>query len=139
MKVKTNGIDSVMSAHLSRRPHPYHSRALVVDTQSRTTIELDYANLNQTIKVLLDIKNVMKQDLSDYLKANPGCDLENLALDAERQHVTSPDVTIVGRPKNQDESPADNEDTTQHGIDSVSEQDNSNHFAPIVEWQATSH
>lgn len=128
-----------LDVFLSREVNPYDSRILIAHPASNITISLTYSELRALSKDLAAMRRLMIRDMDDYKKRTGQCDSLNRALDAEPQPETSPDATTVDHRKNPDASPADNADTQPSGIDLASALEESNRFAPIVEWTATSH
>ena len=128
-----------LNVFLSREVNPYDSRILITHPASNITISLTYADLRDLTKDLTAMRRLMIRDMDDFKKRTGRCDSLNRALDAEPQPETSHDAMTVNRRKNPDASQADNVDTQQSGIDLASALEESNRFAPIVEWTATSH
>lgn len=128
-----------LDVFLSRETNPYDSRILIAHPASNITISLTYADLRDLTKDLAAMRRLMIRDMDDYKKRTGQCDSLNRALDAEPQPETNHDATTVDHHKNPDASQADNVDTQQSGIDLASALEESNRFAPIVEWTATSH
>ena len=128
-----------LNVFLSREVNPYDSRILITHPASNITISLTYADLRDLTKDLTAMRRLMIRDMDDFKKRTGQCDSLNRALDAEPQPETSHDATSVNRRKNPGVYQADNVDTQQSGIDLASALEESNRFAPIVEWTATSH
>lgn len=128
-----------LDVFLSRETNPYDSRILIAHPASNITISLTYADLRDLTKDLAAMRRPMIRDMDDFKKRTGQCDSLNRALDAEPQPETNHDATTVDHHKNPDASQADNVDTQQSGIDLASALEESNRFAPIVEWTATSH
>lgn len=128
-----------LDVFLSREENPYDSRILVSHPASNITISLTYADLRDLTKDLAAMRRLMIRDMDDFKKRTGQCDSLNRALDAEPQPGTNHDATTVDHRKNPDVYQADNVDTQQSGIDLASALEESNRFAPIVEWTATSH
>lgn len=128
-----------LDVFLSREVNPYDSRILIAHPASNITISLTYADLRDLTKDLAAMRRLMIRDMDDYKKRTGQCDSLNRALDAEPQPETNHDATTVDHHKNPGVYPADNVDTQQSGIDLASALEESNRFAPIVEWTATSH
>ena len=128
-----------LDVFLSREVNPYDSRILIAHPASNITISLTYADLRDLTKDLAAMRRLMIRDMDDYKKRTGQCDSLNRALDAEPQPETNHDATTVDHRKNPGASPADNVDTQPSGIDLASALEESNRFAPIVEWTATSH
>ena len=128
-----------LDVFLSREVNPYDSRILIAHPASNITISLTYADLRDLTKDLAAMRRLMIRDMDDFKKRTGQCDSLNRALDAEPQPETSHDVTTVDHPENPGVYPADNVDTQQSWIDLASALEESNRFAPIVEWTATSH
>lgn len=135
----TNNGNKTLNVFLSREVNPYDSRILIAHPASNITISLTYSELRALSKDLAAMRRLMIRDMDDYKKRTGQCDSLNRALDAEHQPETSHDVTIADHHKNPDASQADNADTQPSGIDLASALEESNRFAPIVEWTATSH
>ena len=134
-----NNNTKALDVFLSRETNPYDSRILIAHPASNITISLTYADLRDLTKDLAAMRRLMIRDMDDYKKRTGQCDSLNRALDAEPQPETNHDATTVDHHKNPDASQADNVDTQQSGIDLASALEESNRFAPIVEWTATSH
>lgn len=134
-----NNNTKALDVFLSREVNPYDSRILIAHPASNITISLTYADLRDLTKDLAAMRRLMIRDMDDFKKRTGQCDSLNRALDAEPQPETSHDVTSASHRKNPDASQADNVDTQQSGIDLASALEESNRFAPIVEWTATSH
>lgn len=134
-----NNNTKALDVFLSREVNPYDSRILIAHPASNITISLTYSELRALSKDLAAMRRLMIRDMDDYKKRTGQCDSLNRALDAEPQPETNHDATTVDHHKNPDASPADNVDTQQSGIDLASALEESNRFAPIVEWTATSH
>ena len=128
-----------LNVFLSREVNPYDSRILITHPASNITISLTYADLRDLTKDLTAMRRLMIRDMDDYKKRTGQCDSLNRALDAEHQPETSHDATSASHRKNPDASQADNADTQASGIDLASALEESNRFAPIAEWTATSH
>ena len=128
-----------LNVFLSREVNPYDSRILITHPASNITISLTYADLRDLTKDLAAMRRLMIRDMDDFKKRTGQCDSLNRALDAEPQPETNHDATTANHHKNPDASQADNADTQQSGIDLASALEESNRFAPIVEWTATSH
>ena len=128
-----------LDVFLSREVNPYDSRILISHPASNITISLTYSELRALSKDLAAMRRLMIRDMDDYKKRTGQCDSLNRALDAEPQPETSHDATTVDHRKNPGASQADNVDTQQSGIDLASALEESNRFAPIAEWTATSH
>lgn len=128
-----------LDVFLSREVNPYDSRILIAHPASNITISLTYADLRDLTKDLAAMRRLMIRDMDDFKKRTGQCDSLNRALDAEPQPETNHDATTVDHHKNPGVYPADNVDTQQSGIDLASALEESNRFAPIVEWTATSH
>ena len=135
----TNNGNKTLNVFLSREVNPYDSRILIAHPASNITISLTYSELRALSKDLAAMRRLMIRDMDDYKKRTGQCDSLNRALDAEHQPETNHDATTVDHRKNPDASQADNADTQQSGIDLASALEESNRFAPIVEWTATSH
>ena len=128
-----------LDVFLSREVNPYDSRILIAHPASNITISLTYADLRDLTKDLTAMRRLMIRDMDDFKKRTGQCDSLNRALDAEPQPETNHDATSASHRKNPGASPADNADTQASGIDLASALEESNRFAPIVEWTATSH
>ena len=128
-----------LDVFLSREVNPYDSRILIAHPASNITISLTYADLRDLTKDLAAMRRLMIRDMDDFKKRTGQCDSLNRALDAEPQPETNHDATTVNRHKNPGVYQADNVDTQASGIDLASALEESNRFAPIVEWTATSH
>ena len=128
-----------LNVFLSREVNPYDSRILITHPASNITISLTYADLRDLTKDLTAMRRLMIRDMDDFKKRTGQCDSLNRALDAEPQPETSHDATTVDHHKSPGVYQADNVDTQQSGIDLASALEESNRFAPIVEWTATSH
>ena len=128
-----------LDVFLSRETNPYDSRILIAHPASNITISLTYADLRDLTKDLAAMRRLMIRDMDDYKKRTGQCDSLNRALDAEPQPETNHDATTANHHKNPGVYQADNVDTTASGIDLASALEESNRFAPIVEWTATSH
>ena len=128
-----------LDVFLSREVNPYDSRILIAHPASNITISLTYADLRDLTKDLAAMRRLMIRDMDDFKKRTGQCDSLNRALDAEPQPETNHDATTVDHHKNPGVYQADNVDTQQSGIDLASALEESNRFAPIVEWTATSH
>ena len=124
---------------LSREVNPYDSRILIAHPASNITISLTYADLRDLTKDLAAMRRLMIRDMDDFKKRTGQCDSLNRALDAEPQPETNHDATTANHHKNPGVYQADNVDTTASGIDLASALEESNRFAPIAEWTATSH
>ena len=135
----TNNGNKTLNVFLSREVNPYDSRILIAHPASNITISLTYSELRALSKDLAAMRRLMIRDMDDYKKRTGQCDSLNRALDAEHQPETSHDAMTVDHHKNPDASQADNVDTQASGIDLASALEESNRFAPIVEWTATSH
>ena len=135
----TNNGNKTLNVFLSREVNPYDSRILIAHPASNITISLTYSELRALSKDLAAMRRLMIRDMDDYKKRTGQCDSLNRALDAEHQPETNHDATTVDHRKNPDAYQADNVDTQQSGIDLASALEESNRFAPIVEWTATSH
>ena len=135
----TNNGNKTLNVFLSREVNPYDSRILIAHPASNITISLTYSELRALSKDLAAMRRLMIRDMDDYKKRTGQCDSLNRALDAEHQPETNHDVTIADHRKNPDASQADNAATQPSGIDLASALEESNRFAPIVEWTATSH
>ena len=134
-----NNNTKALDVFLSREVNPYDSRILIAHPASNVTISLTYSELRALSKDLAAMRRLMIRDMDDYKKRTGQCDSLNRALDAEPQPETSHDATSANHRKNPDASPADSVDTQASGIDLASALEESNRFAPIVEWTATSH
>ena len=128
-----------LDVFLSREVNPYDSRILIAHPASNITISLTYADLRDLTKDLTAMRRLMIRDMDDFKKRTGQCDSLNRALDAEPQPETNHAATTADHRENPDASQADNVDTQQSGIDLASALEESNRFAPIVEWTATSH
>lgn len=128
-----------LDVFLSREVNPYDSRILIAHPASNITISLTYADLRDLTKDLAAMRRLMIRDMDDFKKRTGQCDSLNRALDAEPQPETNHDATSANHHKNPGVYQADNVDTQQSGIDLASALEESNRFAPIVEWTATSH
>ena len=128
-----------LDVFLSREVNPYDSRILIAHPASNITISLTYADLRDLTKDLAAMRRLMIRDMDDFKKRTGQCDSLNRALDAEPQPETNHDATSVNRRKNPGVYQAGNAGTQQSGIDLASALEESNRFAPIVEWTATSH
>ena len=128
-----------LDVFLSRETNPYDSRILIAHPASNITISLTYADLRDLTKDLAAMRRLMIRDMDDFKKRTGQCDSLNRALDAEPQPETNHDATSASHRKNPGVYQADNVDTQQSGIDLASALEESNRFAPIVEWTATSH
>ena len=135
----TNNGNKTLNVFLSREVNPYDSRILIAHPASNITISLTYSELRALSKDLAAMRRLMIRDMDDYKKRTGQCDSLNRALDAEHQPETNHAATTVDHRKNPDASQADNADTQPSGIDLASALEESNRFAPIVEWTATSH
>ena len=135
----TNNGNKTLNVFLSREVNPYDSRILIAHPASNITISLTYSELRALSKDLAAMRRLMIRDMDDYKKRTGQCDSLNRALDAEHQPETSHDATTANHHKNPDASQADNAATQPSGIDLASALEESNRFAPIVEWTATSH
>ena len=135
----TNNGNKTLNVFLSREVNPYDSRILIAHPASNITISLTYSELRALSKDLAAMRRLMIRDMDDYKKRTGQCDSLNRALDAEHQPETSHDATTADHRKNPDAYQADNVDTQPSGIDLASALEESNRFAPIVEWTATSH
>ena len=135
----TNNGNKTLNVFLSREVNPYDSRILIAHPASNITISLTYSELRALSKDLAAMRRLMIRDMDDYKKRTGQCDSLNRALDAEHQPETNHDATTVDHHKNPDASQADNAATQPSGIDLASALEESNRFAPIVEWTATSH
>lgn len=135
----TNKNNKALNVFLSREENPYDSRILVSHPASNITISLTYADLRDLTKDLAAMRRLMIRDMDDFKKRTGQCDSLNRALDAEPQPETNHDATTVDHRENQGASQADNAATQPSGIDLASALEESNRFAPIVEWTATSH
>lgn len=135
----TNNGNKTLNVFLSREVNPYDSRILIAHPASNITISLTYSELRALSKDLAAMRRLMIRDMDDYKKRTGQCDSLNRALDAEHQPETNHAATTVDHHKNPDASQADNADTQPSGIDLASALEESNRFAPIVEWTATSH
>ena len=134
-----NNNTKALDVFLSREVNPYDSRILISHPASNITISLTYSELRALSKDLAAMRRLMIRDMDDYKKRTGQCDSLNRALDAEPQPETNHDATTVDHHKNPGASQADNVDTQASGIDLASALEESNRFAPIVEWTATSH
>ena len=134
-----NNNTKALDVFLSREVNPYDSRILIAHPASNITISLTYADLRDLTKDLAAMRRLMIRDMDDFKKRTGQCDSLNRALDAEPQPETNHDATTVDHHKNPGVYPADNVDTQQSGIDLASALEESNRFAPIAEWTATSH
>lgn len=128
-----------LDVFLSREVNPYDSRILIAHPASNITISLTYADLRDLTKDLAAMRRLMIRDMDDFKKRTGQCDSLNRALDAEPQPETNHDATTANHHKNPGVYQADNVDTQASGIDLASALEESNRFAPIVEWTATSH
>ena len=128
-----------LDVFLSREVNPYDSRILIAHPASNITISLTYADLRDLTKDLAAMRRLMIRDMDDFKKRTGQCDSLNRALDAEPQPETNHDATSANHHKNPGVYQADNVDTQASGIDLASALEESNRFAPIVEWTATSH
>ena len=128
-----------LDVFLSREVNPYDSRILIAHPASNITISLTYADLRDLTKDLAAMRRLMIRDMDDYKKRTGQCDSLNRALDAEPQPETNHDATSASHRKSPGVYQADNVDTQASGIDLASALEESNRFAPIVEWTATSH
>lgn len=128
-----------LDVFLSREVNPYDSRILIAHPASNITISLTYADLRDLTKDLAAMRRLMIRDMDDFKKRTGQCDSLNRALDAEPQPETNHDATSASHRKSPGVYQADNVDTQQSGIDLASALEESNRFAPIVEWTATSH
>ena len=135
----TNNGNKTLNVFLSREVNPYDSRILIAHPASNITISLTYSELRALSKDLAAMRRLMIRDMDDYKKRTGQCDSLNRALDAEHQPETNHAATTVDHHKNPGASQADNADTQPSGIDLASALEESNRFAPIVEWTATSH
>lgn len=135
----TNNNTKALDVFLSREVNPYDSRILIAHPASNITISLTYADLRDLTKDLAAMRRLMIRDMDDFKKRTGQCDSLNRALDAEPQPETNHDATTANHHKNPGVYQADNVDTQQSGIDLASALEESNRFAPIVEWTATSH
>lgn len=135
----TNNGNKTLNVFLSREVNPYDSRILIAHPASNITISLTYSELRALSKDLAAMRRLMIRDMDDYKKRTGQCDSLNRALDAEHQPETNHAATTVDHHKNPDASQADNAATQPSGIDLASALEESNRFAPIVEWTATSH
>ena len=135
----TNNNTKALDVFLSREVNPYDSRILIAHPASNITISLTYADLRDLTKDLAAMRRLMIRDMDDFKKRTGQCDSLNRALDAEPQPETNHDATTANHHKNPGVYQADNADTQQSGIDLASALEESNRFAPIVEWTATSH
>lgn len=135
----TNNSNKTLNVFLSREVNPYDSRILIAHPASNITISLTYSELRALSKDLHAMRRLMIRDMDDHKKRTGRCDYLNRVSDAEHQPETNHDVTTANHRKNPDASPADNVDTRANGIDLVNALEESNRFAPIVEWTATSH
>ena len=134
-----NNNTKALDVFLSREVNPYDSRILIAHPASNITISLTYSELRALSKDLAAMRRLMIRDMDDYKKRTGQCDSLNRALDAEPQPETNHDATTANHHKNPGVYPADNVDTTASGIDLASALEESNRFAPIAEWTATSH
>ena len=134
-----NNNTKALDVFLSRETNPYDSRILIAHPASNITISLTYADLRDLTKDLAAMRRLMIRDMDDFKKRTGQCDSLNRALDAEPQPETNHDATTANHHKNPGVYQADNVDTQQSGIDLASALEESNRFAPIVEWTATSH
>ena len=134
-----NNNTKALDVFLSREVNPYDSRILIAHPASNITISLTYADLRDLTKDLAAMRRLMIRDMDDFKKRTGQCDSLNRALDAEPQPETNHDATTANHHKNPGVYQADNVDTQQSGIDLASALEESNRFAPIVEWTATSH
>lgn len=134
-----NNNTKALDVFLSREVNPYDSRILIAHPASNITISLTYADLRDLTKDLTAMRRLMIRDMDDFKKRTGQCDSLNRASGAEPQPETNHDATTVDHHKNPGVYPADNVDTQQSGIDLASALEESNRFAPIVEWTATSH
>ena len=135
----TNNGNKTLNVFLSREVNPYDSRILIAHPASNITISLTYSELRALSKDLAAMRRLMIRDMDDYKKRTGQCDSLNRALDAEHQPETNHAATTVDHRKNPGASQADNVDTQPSGIDLASALEESNRFAPIAEWTATSH
>ena len=135
----TNNGNKTLNVFLSREVNPYDSRILIAHPASNITISLTYSELRALSKDLAAMRRLMIRDMDDYKKRTGQCDSLNRALDAEHQPETSHDAMTVDHRENPGASQADNAATQPSGIDLASALEESNRFAPIVEWTATSH
>ena len=135
----TNNNTKALDVFLSREVNPYDSRILIAHPASNITISLTYADLRDLTKDLTAMRRLMIRDMDDFKKRTGQCDSLNRALGVEPQPETNHDATTVNRRKNPGVYQADNVDTRASGIDLASALEESNRFAPIVEWTATSH
>ena len=135
----TNNNTKALDVFLSREVNPYDSRILIAHPASNITISLTYADLRDLTKDLAAMRRLMIRDMDDFKKRTGQCDSLNRALDAEPQPETNHDATTVDHHKNPGVCQADNAATQPSGIDLASALEESNRFAPIVEWTATSH
>lgn len=134
-----NNNTKALNVFLSREVNPYDSRILIAHPASNITISLTYADLRDLTKDLAAMRRLMIRDMDDFKKRTGQCDSLNRALDAEPQPETNHDATTANHHKNPGVYQADNVDTQASGIDLASALEESNRFAPIVEWTATSH
>lgn len=134
-----NNNTKALDVFLSREVNPYDSRILIAHPASNITISLTYADLRDLTKDLAAMRRLMIRDMDDFKKRTGQCDSLNRALDAEPQPETNHDATSASHRKNPGVYQADNVDTQASGIDLASALEESNRFAPIVEWTATSH
>lgn len=134
-----NNNTKALDVFLSRETNPYDSRILIAHPASNITISLTYADLRDLTKDLAAMRRLMIRDMDDYKKRTGQCDSLNRALDAEPQPETNHDATTVDHHKNPGVYQADNAGTRASGIDLASALEESNRFAPIAEWTATSH
>ena len=134
-----NNNTKALDVFLSREVNPYDSRILIAHPASNITISLTYADLRDLTKDLAAMRRLMIRDMDDFKKRTGQCDSLNRALDAEPQPETNHDATTANHHKNPGVYQADNVDTQASGIDLASALEESNRFAPIVEWTATSH
>ena len=134
-----NNNTKALDVFLSREVNPYDSRILIAHPASNITISLTYADLRDLTKDLAAMRRLMIRDMDDFKKRTGQCDSLNRALDAEPQPETNHDATSANHHKNPGVYQADNVDTQASGIDLASALEESNRFAPIVEWTATSH
>ena len=134
-----NNNTKALNVFLSREVNPYDSRILITHPASNITFSLTYADLRDLTKDLAAMRRLMIRDMDDFKKRTGQCDSLNRALDAEPQPETSHDAMTVNHRKNPGASRAGNAGTQASGIDLASALEESNRFAPIVEWTATSH
>ena len=139
MKATINGQETHVHVYMKREADPFDTRILFMDKAGKLTINLTYKALRSLIKDLQRMRSLMILDLDEYNERNKQSDSQNRALDAEPQPETNHDVTTASHRKNPGVYPADNVDTQASGIDLASALEESNRFAPIVEWTATSH